>query len=35
LGRPGTASQLGSGPVKYALVMGSDRDDLLGKTVEA
>jgi hypothetical protein len=26
---------LGSGPVKYALVMGSDRVELQGKTVEA
>ena len=26
---------LGSGPIKYALVMGSDRDEMLGKTVEA
>jgi hypothetical protein len=25
----------GSGLIKYALVMGSDRDELLGKTVEA
>lgn len=30
-----TAKVLGSGPVKYTLVMGSDRDALLGKTVEA